>query len=43
MGHPVGPVESKPLLHLTVEQALAMNQEATAFSGGSSHWSKPLY
>jgi putative transposase len=31
MGCPVEPVEPGPLLHLTVEQALAMNQEATAF------------
>jgi putative transposase len=30
MGHPVAPVEPRPLLHLTVEQALAMNQEAPA-------------
>lgn len=31
MGHPVGPIEPRPLLHLTVEQALVMKQEATAF------------
>jgi len=31
MGHPAEPVEPKPLLRLTAEQALAMNQEATAF------------
>ncbi len=31
MGHPDVPVEPRPLLHLTAEQALAMNQEATAF------------
>jgi putative transposase len=34
MGHPVAPVEPRPLLHLTVEQALAMNQEASAFRPG---------
>jgi len=32
MGHPIEPVEPRPLLRITVEQALAMNQEATAFS-----------
>jgi putative transposase len=32
MGHPGEPVEPRPLLHLTAEQALAMNQEAKAFS-----------
>ena len=31
MGHPREPVEPKPLLRLTAEQALTMNQEATAF------------
>jgi len=31
MGHPVEPVEPRPLLHLTAEQALAMNQEAAPF------------
>lgn len=34
MGHPDVPVEPWPLLRLTVEQALAMNQEATAFRLG---------
>jgi len=28
MGHPVAPVEPRPLLRITVEQALAMKQEA---------------
>ncbi len=30
LGHPAEPAEPKPLLHISVEQALAMSQEATA-------------